>query len=79
MTVSHDVRTDRHSLTAEGSVELAVLDRNGFDESRHVGAGVVVAADGTVLDAVGEHEAPGVDRAAVLDDLGLADDRLELT
>ncbi|MCM3520555.1 asparaginase [Curtobacterium sp. P97] len=54
MTVSHDVRTDRHPLTAEGSVELAVLDRNGFDESRHVGAGVVVAADGTVLDAVGD-------------------------
>ncbi|MGW8432553.1 asparaginase [Curtobacterium citreum] len=54
MTVSSDVRTDRHPLTADGSVELAVLDRNGFDESRHVGAGVVVGADGRVLDAVGD-------------------------
>ena len=54
MTVSPDVRTDRHPLTAEGSVELAVLDRNGFDESRHIGAGVVVSPDGTVLDAVGD-------------------------
>lgn len=52
--MSPDVRTDRHPLTADGSVELAVLDRNGFDESRHVGAGVVVTADGRVLDAVGD-------------------------
>lgn len=52
--MSPDVRTDRHPLTADGSVELAVLDRNGFGESRHVGAGVVVAADGRVLDAVGD-------------------------
>ncbi|MBT2503305.1 asparaginase [Curtobacterium sp. ISL-83] len=57
MTVSSDVRTDRHPLTADGSVELAVLDRNGFDESRHIGAGVVVAADGTVIDAVGDSSA----------------------
>lgn len=54
MTVNSQARTDRHPLTAEGSVELAVLDRNGFDESRHIGAGVVVAADGTVLDHVGD-------------------------
>jgi len=46
--------TDRHPLTADGSVELAVLDRSGFDESRHIGAGVVVTADGTVVDAVGD-------------------------
>ncbi|MFS0730703.1 asparaginase [Curtobacterium sp. 1P10AnD] len=46
--------TARHPLTADGSVELAVLDRNGFDESRHIGAGVVVAADGSVIDAVGD-------------------------
>ncbi|WP_144712188.1 asparaginase [Curtobacterium pusillum] len=57
MTVSPDVRTDRHPLTADGSVELAVLDRNGFDESRHVGAGVVVAADGTIIDSVGDVQA----------------------
>jgi L-asparaginase II len=54
MTESTEVRTDRHPLTAEGSVELAVLERSGFEESRHVGAGVVVDASGVVLDAVGD-------------------------
>ena len=54
MTESTDVRTDRHPLTAEGSVELAVLERSGFDESRHIGAGIVVDADGAVLDSVGD-------------------------
>jgi L-asparaginase II len=54
MTVSPEVRLDRHPLTADGSVELAVLERSGFDESRHVGAGVVVDATGTVIDSVGD-------------------------
>ncbi|MBF4626383.1 asparaginase [Curtobacterium flaccumfaciens] len=54
MTVSPEVRSDRHPLTADGSVELAVLERSGFDESRHVGAGVVVDASGTVIDSVGD-------------------------
>jgi L-asparaginase II len=54
MTVSPEVRSDRHPLTAGGSVELAVLERSGFDESRHVGAGVVVDASGTVIDSVGD-------------------------
>jgi L-asparaginase II len=57
MMESTDVRTDRHPLTAEGSVELAVLERSGFDESRHVGAGVVVDATGSVIDAVGDIDA----------------------
>ncbi|MCE0458557.1 asparaginase [Curtobacterium flaccumfaciens] len=54
MTVSPEVRSDRHPLTADGSVELAVLERSGFEESRHVGAGVVVDATGTVIDSVGD-------------------------
>ncbi|WIE77570.1 asparaginase [Curtobacterium sp. MCSS17_016] len=54
MTESPEVRSDRHPLTADGSVELAVLERSGFDESRHVGAGVVVDASGTVIDSVGD-------------------------
>ena len=44
----------RRPLDADGSVELAVLERSGLDESRHLGAGVVVDADGTVLRAVGD-------------------------
>jgi L-asparaginase II len=44
----------RRPLTSDGSVELAVVERSGFDESRHVGAGVVVSADGTVVRSVGD-------------------------
>ena len=44
----------RHPLTAEGSVELAVLVRSGLAESRHLGAAVVVDRDGAVLRSVGD-------------------------
>lgn len=44
----------RHPLDVSGSVELAVLERSGFDESRHYGAGVVVDADGAILRSVGD-------------------------
>lgn len=47
----------RHPLDAEGSVELARLDRDGLIESRHLGAAVVVDASGTVLRAVGDTRA----------------------
>lgn len=65
MTTGPDIRTDRHPLTHEGSVELAVLDRSGFDESRHLGAGVVVDAAGTVLDGVGDVGASIVPRSTM--------------
>jgi L-asparaginase II len=54
MTGSTDVRPARHPLTPDGSVELAVLSRSGFEESRHIGAGVVVDGSGAVLDSVGD-------------------------
>lgn len=41
-------------LTVDGSVELALLQRSGMVESRHLGAAVVVAADGTVLREFGD-------------------------
>ncbi|WP_209560641.1 asparaginase [Frigoribacterium sp. PvP032] len=44
----------RRPLTADGSVELAVLVRSGLEESRHLGAGVVVGPDGAVLRSVGD-------------------------
>jgi L-asparaginase II len=40
-----------------GSVELAVLERSGMAESRHIGAAVVVSSDGTVLREVGDASA----------------------
>lgn len=43
-----------HALTVNGSVELASIDRNGLTESRHIGAAVVVAADGSVLQHYGD-------------------------
>ncbi|WP_423917676.1 asparaginase [Frigoribacterium sp. 2-23] len=49
--------TERHPLTVDGSVELAVLERSGLDESRHIGAGVVVDQSGTVLRALGDIDA----------------------
>jgi L-asparaginase II len=44
-------------LDAAGSVELAVLERSGMIESRHLGAAVVVAPDGSLLRAFGNADA----------------------
>lgn len=44
-------------LSAADTVELAVLERSGMIESRHLGAAVVVSADGSVLTAHGDIEA----------------------
>jgi L-asparaginase II len=37
-----------------GAVELAVVERSGFIESRHAGAAIVLAPDGTVVTALGD-------------------------
>ena len=44
-------------LGLDGSVELAVLERSGFPESRHIGAAVLVDVDGHVVRAVGDARA----------------------
>jgi len=44
-------------LSAEGSVELAVVERDGYPESRHLGAAVLVDADGRVLESLGDSSA----------------------
>lgn len=44
-------------LTTSGTVELAVLERSGMIESRHLGAAVVLAPDGSVLRALGDVDA----------------------
>jgi L-asparaginase II len=43
-----------HPLGVDDAVELAVLERSGFDESRHIGAAIVVAPDGSVLRELGD-------------------------
>ncbi|MGA7204755.1 MAG: asparaginase [Specibacter sp.] len=46
------------TFRAHDAVELAVLERSGFVESRHVGAAVVVAGDGSVVTALGAVNSP---------------------
>jgi L-asparaginase II len=45
------------SLDLAGVVELAILERSGLDESRHLGAAVVVSPDGSVLRELGDGSA----------------------
>lgn len=47
----------RHPLEIGGSVELAVLERSGMAESRHIGAAVVARSDGRVIRAIGDADA----------------------
>lgn len=43
-----------HPLSIDGAVELAVVERNGLVESRHLGAAVVVDGDGAPLVGLGD-------------------------
>ena len=54
MTLRSPDTVARHPLDRDGVVELAVLERAGLAESRHLGAAVVTAPDGTVLREVGD-------------------------
>lgn len=54
-----------HPLDATGSVELAVADRDGLDESRYLGAAVMVDADGTVLESHGDMTATVYPRSSL--------------
>ena len=56
MTIPEPTLT-RRPLDLDGSVELAVLERAGLIESRHIGAAVVVAPDGSVLRELGDSSA----------------------
>jgi len=47
----------RRPLDLDGSVELAVLERAGLIESRHIGAAVALAPDGSVLRELGNSSA----------------------
>ncbi|WP_223625590.1 asparaginase [Microbacterium sp. EST19A] len=45
------------TLTVQDSVELAVVERSGFVESRHAGAAVVLSPDGEVVTRLGNADA----------------------
>ena len=46
------------TFTVDSAVELAVIERSGFVESRHIGSAVVLAADGTVVIELGDITTP---------------------
>ena len=48
------------TLTVASSVELAVVERSGFVESRHAGAAVVLDPEGTVALTLGDVETPTI-------------------
>ncbi|AMB57984.1 asparaginase [Microterricola viridarii] len=47
------------------AVELAVVERSGFVESRHAGSAIVLAPDGTVLRSLGDPAAPVFPRSTL--------------
>lgn len=55
----------RGTFSLEGAVELAVLERSGFVESRHMGAAVVLDPTGAVLDELGDASAPVFPRSSL--------------
>lgn len=53
------------TLTSAASVELATVERNGFVESRHSGAAIVLSPDGTVAERLGDATATIVPRSSL--------------
>lgn len=53
------------TLTVSAAVELAVVERSGFIESRHAGSAVVLGPDGTPVRSLGDVEAPILPRSTL--------------
>lgn len=53
------------TFTATEAAELAVVERSGFVESRHVGSAVVLSPDGTVARRLGDPDAPVFPRSSL--------------
>lgn len=54
-----------HTFPASAAVELAVVERGGFVESRHTGCAIVLAADGTVRARLGDPDAVILPRSSM--------------
>ena len=52
-------------FTGEEAVELAVVERSGFVESRHVGSAIVLGPDGSVVRSLGAPSAPVFPRSSM--------------
>ncbi len=53
------------TFTVDSAVELAVVERSGFVESRHIGSAVVLSADGSVVTELGDILTPLYARSAL--------------
>ncbi|KQR02758.1 asparaginase [Arthrobacter sp. Leaf141] len=53
------------TFTVDSAVELAVIERSGFVESRHLGSAVLLAADGSVVTELGDISTPVYARSAL--------------
>ncbi|WP_026819533.1 asparaginase [Arthrobacter castelli] len=53
------------TFTSSAAVELAVVERSGFIESRHIGSAAVMSADGTVVTTLGDIDAPIFPRSSL--------------
>ncbi|MGG5174891.1 asparaginase [Pseudarthrobacter sp. J1763] len=51
-------RNSHATFTVDSAVELAVIERSGFIESRHIGSAVVLSADGQVVTELGDIRTP---------------------
>ncbi|MDZ8201742.1 asparaginase [Microbacterium sp. SSW1-59] len=53
------------TFAASSAVQLAVVERSGFVESRHVGSAIVLSPDGDVRDTLGDVETPILPRSSL--------------
>jgi L-asparaginase II len=53
------------TFTVDSAVELAVVERSGFVESRHIGSAVLLAADGSVVTELGDINTPILARSTL--------------
>ncbi|MET4159696.1 asparaginase [Agromyces sp. PvR057] len=53
------------TFSAADAVELAVVERNGFTESRHAGSAVVLSPEGELLRSLGDVATPVLPRSAL--------------
>lgn len=53
------------TFTAADAVELAVVERSGFIESRHTGSAIVLGADGVVVAQLGDTTTPMLPRSSL--------------
>lgn len=57
--------TAAETFTVAGAVELAVVERSGFVESRHAGSAVVLTGDGDVIRTLGDVTTPIFPRSSL--------------